>query len=250
MEKLNLKNSLVFFDLETTGLDITQDRIIQFGAVKLFPDGTREMMNQFIDPLIPIKPEATAVHGLTTMDFVGCPTMEEIAPNIIAFIGDSDISGFNIIRFDLPLLIEELGRCGNNLDVSSRRIVDMHNIYRGLRPATLAAAYSEYVGGEFEAHDAQADSVATLDVALSLFDKEKDTVGDSVEQWESFGFDRSKMVDFAGKFIRNDEGEVCFNFGKDKGKNVKENTSFLSWMLDKEFTNDTKNWAKKLLKDG
>lgn len=250
MEKLNLINSLVFFDLETTGLDINSDRIIQFAAVKVLTDGTREMMNQFIDPLMPIKQEATDVHGYTTMDLVGCPIMEEIALDIIAFIGDADIAGYNIIRFDLPLLIEELGRCKVALDVSTRHIVDLYNIYRGLRPANLATAYKEYVGGEFDAHDAQSDSVATLEVALSIFSKEKEIVGDSIEQWESFGFDRSKMVDFAGKFIRDENGEICFNFGKDKGKNVKENMSFLNWMLDKEFTSDTKNWAKKLLNNG
>jgi len=249
MEKLNLKNSLVFFDLETTGLNINEDRIIQFAAVKVLPDGTQKIMNQFIDPLIPIKAEATAVHGYTKIDLVGCPTMEEVAPDIIAFIGGSDFSGFNIIRFDLPLLIEELGRCGQILDVSSRRIVDMHYIYRGLHPANLSSAYKEYVGGEFDAHDAQADSIATLDLALSIFDKEKELVGDSIEKWESFGFDRSKMVDFAGKFIRDENGDVCFNFGKDKGKKVNENLSFLNWMLDKEFTADTKNWVRKLLKD-
>lgn len=247
MDKLNIQKCIIFFDLETTGLDLNKDHIIQFAAVKVFPNGTRDEVNIFIDPLIPIKPEATEVHGIKNSDLVGFPIFEDVAAEINNFIGDADLAGYNIIPFDLPLLIQHLESQNITLDISNRHIVDLYKIYIGLRPANLVTAYNEYVGGTFKAHDAAGDAMATYELAVKMFDKESKTLGNSVQEWEAFSFDRSKMVDFAGKFIRNDEGEICFNVGKDKGRPVKENLSFLKWMLDKEFPNDTKNWARRLL---
>jgi DNA polymerase-3 subunit epsilon len=247
MENLNISKPIIFFDLETTGLDISEDRIVQFAALKVFGDTTVEGKNFYLNPKIPIKKEASDVHHISDADVAECAEFGDVAGELCCWIGDSDLAGYNIMVFDLPLLVEEFGRAGIEFSINDKHIVDLYKIYRTLKPANLESVYREYVGGSFDAHDAAGDSMATYQIAIKLFSKESERVGTSVLDWEKFAFDRSKMVDFAGKFIRNDEGIICFNFGKDKGTPVKENIQFLKWMLDKQFTNDTKNWARKLM---
>lgn len=244
---MDLKRNIVFFDLETTGLDIQVDEIIQISMTKINTDGGIDQYEQKFNPNVPIKPESEKVHGLTMDVLKDEPRFSACIDDILGFIGDSDIGGYNIIYFDVPMLIEKLARHAVIFDISDRKIVDVFRMYQKFKPHSLAGAYKELFGKEIEnAHDASADVKATIDVLFKLTEKDEN-VGHTTEQWEQYGFDRSRIVDLAGKFIRNDSGTIVFNFGNNKGTPVFDNVGFLQWMVGKNFTSDTLQWVNRLL---
>ena len=254
--QLDLKRPLLFFDIESTGLDIPTDSIIELSFVKVFPDGEERIKTWKIKPWDyvrrcqkPINPEASKVNGVTDDMLVDCPTFFEVADEVAGWLKDSDLSGFNSAKFDLPMLAEEFERAklaGKKLDVDlhSPKMVDVQNIYHAMEPRNLRAAYRFYCGGEdFDnAHTAEADTVATYKVLQAQLDRYPDQLKNDVEQLSSFV--GKKFVDFSGHLIYGDGGEVYVNFGKHKGKTVRQvfNTdpSYFSWIQQGSFTLDTK----------
>lgn len=259
---LNLTRPLLFFDIESTGLNIPNDSIIELSFVKVFPDGKEEVKTWKIKPWDyekqcqrPIDPSASKVNGITDDMLVDCPTFYEVADEVADWLKDSDLAGFNSTKFDLPMLAEEFERvelAGKklNVDLHSPKMVDVQNIYHTMEPRNLKAAYRFYCGGEdFDnAHTAEADTLATYAVLKGQLDKYGDALKNDVNTLSSFG--NKKSIDFAGYLIQGDDGDAVINFGKFKGKKVRDvyNTerSYFSWIQNGAFMLDTKKQFAKL----
>ena len=259
--QLNLSRPLLFFDIESTGLDIPTNSIIELSFVKVFPDGTDRIKTWKIKPWDyvracqrPIEPAASEVNGVKDQDLVDCPTFFELAEEIASWISDSDLAGFNSQKFDLPLLAEEFERAalaGKKLDVDlhSPRMVDVQNIFHAMEPRNLKAAYRFYCGGDLEnAHTAEADTVATYEVLKAQLDRYPTQLKNDVAQLSTFV--GRKYVDFSGHLIWNDAGEAVINFGKHKGKTAREvfekEPSYFAWIRQGSFSLDTKRQFEKL----
>lgn len=248
--KLKLERPLLFFDLETTGTNILKDRIVEICILKLFPDGHYEEKNRKLNPGIPIPEAAIAVHHITNEDVADEPTFRQVARSMLEYFEDCDIAGFNSNKFDVPLLIEEFSRVGLKFEVSGRHFIDVQNIFHKKEPRTLEAAYRFYCGKEElpNAHSASADTKATMEVLLGQLEKYEDLGTDvaSLSEFSSGG----KNLDFAGRIILNDEDVPVFNFGKHKGKPVKDvlkrEPSFYSWVMQGEFSKNTKDVLTRL----
>ena len=259
---LNLTRPLLFFDIESTGLNIPNDSIIELSFVKVFPDGKEEVKTWKIKPWDyekqcqrPIDPSASKVNGITDDMLVDCPTFYEVADEVADWLKDSDLAGFNSTKFDLPMLAEEFERvelAGKklNVDLHSPKMVDVQNIYHTMEPRNLKAAYRFYCGGEdFDnAHTAEADTLATYAVLKGQLDKYGDALKNDVNTLSSFGI--KKSIDFAGYLIQGDDGDAVINFGKFKGKKARDvyNTerSYFSWIQNGAFMLDTKKQFAKL----
>ena len=259
---LNLTRPLLFFDIESTGLNIPNDSIIELSFVKVFPDGKEEIKTWKIKPWDyekqcqrPIDPSASKVNGITDDMLVDCPTFYEVADEVADWLKDSDLAGFNSTKFDLPMLAEEFERvelAGKklNVDLHSPKMVDVQNIYHTMEPRNLKAAYRFYCGGEdFDnAHTAEADTLATYAVLKGQLDKYVDALKNDVNTLSSFG--NKKSIDFAGYLIQGDDGDAVINFGKFKGKKARDvyNTerSYFSWIQNGAFMLDTKKQFAKL----
>lgn len=259
---LNLTRPLLFFDIESTGLNIPNDSIIELSFVKVFPDGKEEIKTWKIKPWDyekqcqrPIDPSASKVNGITDDMLVDCPTFYEVADEVADWLKDSDLAGFNSTKFDLPMLAEEFERvelAGKklNVDLHSPKMVDVQNIYHTMEPRNLKAAYRFYCGGEdFDnAHTAEADTLATYAVLKGQLDKYGDALKNDVNTLSSFG--NKKSIDFAGYLIQGDDGDAVINFGKFKGKKARDvyNTerSYFSWIQNGAFMLDTKKQFAKL----
>ena len=259
---LNLTRPLLFFDIESTGLNIPNDSIIELSFVKVFPDGKEEVKTWKIKPWDyekqcqrPIDPSASKVNGITDDMLVDCPTFYEVADEVADWLKDSDLAGFNSTKFDLPMLAEEFERvelAGKklNVDLHSPKMVDVQNIYHTMEPRNLKAAYRFYCGGEdFDnAHTAEADTLATYAVLKGQLDKYGDALKNDVNTLSSFG--NKKSIDFAGYLIQGDDGDAVINFGKFKGKKARDvyNTerSYFSWIENGAFMLDTKKQFAKL----
>ena len=259
---LNLTRPLLFFDIESTGLNIPNDSIIELSFVKVFPDGKEEVQTWKIKPWDyekqcqrPIDPSASKVNGITDDMLVNCPTFYEVADEVADWLKDSDLAGFNSTKFDLPMLAEEFERvelAGKklNVDLHSPKMVDVQNIYHTMEPRNLKAAYRFYCGGEdFDnAHTAEADTLATYAVLKGQLDKYGDALKNDVNTLSSFG--NKKSIDFAGYLIQGDDGDAVINFGKFKGKKARDvyNTerSYFSWIQNGAFMLDTKKQFAKL----
>lgn len=249
MSALKFHRPVVFFDLETTGTDPIQDRIVQVSMIRYDQLGIIDVINELVNPGIPIPPAATQVHGITDEAVANAQPFVKIADKIVRFLSGCDVAGYNIVFFDLPLLTEELGRCNIDFDLSQVNIIDVFLLYKKLRPRTLEAAYRDYVGGSFDnAHDASADTAATLAVLQGMMDKEKSFPGDA-ESLMRFVIDKEAMVDLSGKFIWNEQGEMLFNFGPQKGSYVIDNPGMLRWMIGKNFPRETMKWVYAVLND-
>ena len=219
--QLNLKNPLVFFDLETTGINIVKDRIVEISFVKVYPNGKEESKTRRINPEMPIPPESTAIHGITDEDVKDCPTFKEIAKSLAAQIEGCDLAGYNSNRFDIPLLAEEFLRAGVDIDLNKRKFVDVQTIFHKMEQRTLAAAYKFYCDKSLEnAHTAEADTMATYEVLKAQLDRYPELQNDInfLSQYSSY----TNNVDFAGRMVYNDKGEEVINFGKYKGRLVEE----------------------------
>lgn len=242
--KLKLTRPLIVFDLETTGIDISRDRIVELCFVKIQPDGTREIKTRRINPEMPIPKESTAIHGITDEDVANEMTFRQIAASMAKWIEGCDFAGFNSNRFDVPMLVEEFLRVGVDIDLSKRSFIDVQNIFHKKEQRTLSAAYKFYCGGDLEnAHSAEADTVATLEVLLGQLER-YDDLGQDVESLAKFSM-MNDNVDFAGRIVRDAKGMPVFNFGKYKGRSVSEvfltDPSYYTWMMNGDFTLNTKN---------
>lgn len=251
--KLNLKNPIIFFDIESTGLNVSSDRIVELSALKIFPNGDQELKTRRLNPTIPISPEAQAVHGISNEDVKDCPTFKEVARSLANWMTGCDFAGYNSIKFDVPMLAEEFLRAGIDFDFRKRKLVDIQNIFHKMEQRTLSAAYKFYCSKSLEnAHSAEADTVATFEILESQLDMYKDTLENDVEFLSKFSI-RSNSLDYAGRIVLNEKDVPVFNFGKHKGKPVssvfRAEPSYYSWMMNGDFTLDTKQVLTKLYKE-
>lgn len=263
----NLERDLCFFDIESTGLNVVRDRIVQIAIIK-YPKngGNPEEMEMMINPGIPISEEAMNVHGITPKMLSNKPSFHQVADQLLKFIGNSDLAGYNSNRFDVPMLMEEFSRVGIELDMTRRRTIDVQRIFYKMEPRTLSAALKYYTGKRIEnAHDALADVRATVDVLKGQLEKYQnvdleDNDGNVIEKpvqndmkaLHEFTTD-DKMIDATMRLKYNHEGVVVFNFGKyqgqDAAKVLTEDRQYYNWMLNKEFSSQVKQLIKKLVKE-
>ena len=242
--ELNLANPLVFFDLETTGINIAKDRIVEISVLKVYPNGKEEQKTMRVNPEIPIPAEATAVHGITNEDVKDCPTFKQIAKELARYIEGCDLGGYNSNRFDIPLLAEEFLRVGLDFDMRKRKFVDVQTIFHKMEQRTLSAAYRFYCDKCLEdAHTAAADTFATYEVLKAQLDRYNEKLENNVEFLSKFST-QNNNADFAGFIVYDDKGVEVFNFGKNKGIPVeqvlKEQPGYYAWMLNSDFPLYTK----------
>ncbi len=243
--QLKLTRPIAIFDLETTGLNITSDRIVEIAIIRVEIDGSESEFLRRVNPEMPIPAEVSAIHGIFEADIVDAPKFAEIAEEVVAFIGDSDLAGYNSNKFDIPVLAEELMRAGSDFDVASRRFVDVQNIFHKMEQRTLAAAYQFYCEKPMEnAHNALYDARVTLDVFRSQLDR-YNTLENNVDYLSAFSkAGNYNLLDFAGRLAINEHGEAMYNFGKHKGKTIREvmrsEPGYYGWMLDADFPLYTK----------
>jgi DNA polymerase-3 subunit epsilon len=241
--ELNLKRPIVFIDLETTGINVSADRIVEISALKINPSGTEQWMTSLVNPEMPIPPRVSEIHGITDSDVVNAPTFREIAKNLASFLEGCDLAGFNAIRFDMPLLAEEFLRTNVDFNFRKRKYVDVQVIFHKKEQRTLEAAYKFYCKKELkDAHSASADTKATYEVLKAQLDTYSDLENDidKLADYSSY----NNNVDFAGRIIYDENGAEVFNFGKHKGKTVeevlREEPSYFSWMMNGDFPLYTK----------
>ncbi len=241
--ELNLKKPLVILDLETTGVSIASDRIVEFSSLKVSPGGAEEWLTLRINPGIPISPEATRIHGITDADVANEPHFKDVARKIAAFIEGCDLAGFNSMKFDIPILCEEFLRVNVDFNPARHRYVDVQVIFHKKEQRTLGAAYKFYCHKELEnAHSAQADTAATYEILKAQLDRYTDLENDIGKLSAFSAFNNN--ADLAGRIVFNEQGAEVFNFGKHKGKPVelvlKEEPSYYSWMMNGDFPLNTK----------
>ena len=241
--ELSLKNPIIIFDIEATGVDVAKDRIVEISIIKRFPNGDEDIKTRRINPGIPIPAEVTAIHGITNADVADCPTFKEVAKSLATFIEGCDIVGYNSIRFDVPILVEEFLRAGVDIDLRKRKLIDVQNIFHKMEQRTLVAAYKFYCGKDLtNAHSAEADTRATYEVLKAQLDRYPELENDMgfLSEFST----RTRNVDYAGRIVLNNNDEPVFNFGKHKSRRVadvlRDESSYYSWMMNGDFTLDTK----------
>jgi DNA polymerase III subunit epsilon len=254
--ELQLNRPLIIFDLETTGVNVSKDRIIEICMLKVNPDQSHEIKTMRINPTIPIPAESNAIHGISDEDVKDCPTFAELARTISHFIDNADLVGFNSNKFDIPLLVEEFLRADVDFDIKNRRFIDVQNIFHKMEPRNLAAAYKFYCNKEhINAHQAEADTIATYEILKSQLEKYKDIeykdqdgnisvpIVNKVQALHDFSFNNHN-VDLIGHIVYNNKKEEVFNFGKHKGKTLteifKKEPSYYDWMMKGDFPLTTK----------
>lgn len=260
--ELKLTRPLVFFDIESTGLNIASASIIELSFVKVFPDNSTKIKTWKIKPWDyenrcqrPIEPGASKVNGVTDDMVADCPTFYEVADEVAEWLKDSDLAGYNSAKFDLPMLAEEFGRtalAGKDLkvDLHTPKMIDVQTIYHLMEPRNLKAAYRFYCGGDdFDnAHTAEADTVATYEVLKGQLDKYSETLKNDVDALAAYA--TKKNIDFAGMLVKGDDGEAIINFGKHKGKTAREvyktEKSYFAWIQNGAFLIDTKEQFSRL----
>ena len=254
--ELNLTRPFIILDLETTGINIGNDRIVEICLVKVMPDGSTETKTERVNPTIPIPAESHAIHGISDDDVKDKPTFAEIAPSLSAFIANADLAGYNAIKFDIPLLVEEFLRAEIDFEIKGRKLVDVQNIFHKMEPRNLAAAYKFYCKKDLvNAHSAEADTMATYEILKAQLDmyenipyKDKDgkishPVKNDISALSEFSY-HTKNADLGGQIVFNEKGEEVFNFGKYKGKSVEKIFSaepqYYDWMMKSQFPRYTK----------
>ena len=247
--QLNLRNPLVFFDLETTGIDIAKDRIVEISMVKVMPNGEEIVKTRRINPGMPIPPESTAIHGITDEDVKDCPKFKEIAKSLAAQIEGCDLAGFNSNRFDIPMLAEEFLRAGVDVDLNRRKFIDVQTIFHKMEQRNLTAAYKVYCNKDLaNAHSAEADTMATYEVLKAQLDRYPELENDVnfLSKYSSF----TNNVDFAGRMVYNEKGQEVINFGKYKGRLVEEvlksDPSYYAWIMNGDFPLNTKKMLTEI----
>ena len=241
---LNLANPIVFFDLETTGVNIAKDRIVEISVLKIFPNGKEEQKTIRVNPEMHIPEEASKVHGIYDEDVKDCPTFKGIAKELARYIEGCDLGGYNSNRFDIPLLAEEFLRVEVDFDMSKRKFVDVQTIFHKMEQRTPSATYHFHCGNSLEdAHTAAADTQATYEVLKAQLDRYEGTLENSIDFLSKFST-QNKNVDFAGFIIYDEKGVEVFNFGKNKGVSVekvlKDQQGYYDWIMKSEFPLYTK----------
>jgi len=241
--ELKLKRPIVFIDLETTGINVSSDRIVEISALKINPNGKEQWMTTLVNPEMPIPAKVTAIHGISDSDVAGAPTFREIAKNVASFLEGCDLAGYNAMKFDIPVLAEEFLRTNVDFNFRKRKYVDVQIIFYKKEQRTLAAAYRFYCNRELEnAHSANADTAATYEVLKAQLDTYPDLENDIEKLSEYSAFNNN--VDFAGRIIIDEKGIETFNFGKHKGRAVeevfREEPAYYSWMMNGDFPLYTK----------
>lgn len=240
---INLKKPIVFFDLETTGINILTDRIVEIAILKVSPSGKEEMISYRVNPEIPIPEKASEIHGIKDEDVKECPIFKKIAKNLANYMEGCDIGGFNSNKFDIPILAEEFLRAGIDFDMRKRNFVDVQNIFHKMEKRDLSAAYKFYCDKELEgAHGAEADTRATYEILKAQIEKYDDLQNDIpfLSEFSSY----NKNADFVGRIIFDENNEEIFNFGKYKGRKVTEilqsDSGYYGWIMNGEFSLYTK----------
>jgi len=241
--RLNLKNPIIFFDLETTGINIASDRIVEISYLKVDLNGNETSKTLRVNPGIPIPEKVTAIHGISDEDVKDAPTFNEVAKSLARDFEGCDLAGYNSVRFDIPLLAEEFLRSGVEIDLKRRKFVDVQVIFMKMEPRTLSAAYKFFVNKELSnAHSAEADTMATYEVLQAQLDRYTNLENDIGKLAEFSAHTRN--VDFAGRIVFNEDDVEVFNFGKYKGKPVTEvlekDPGYYGWMMNGDFPLYTK----------
>lgn len=261
LSQLKLKNPLAVFDIESTGMNVCRDRIVEISIIKIIPGGTTETFTFRLNPGIPISAESSMVHGIYDKDVKDAPMFKDVAEEILQILRGCDLGGFNQIKFDIPMLVEEFLRVDMDFDLKNRLLIDAQKIFHLMEKRTLTAAYKFYCQKDLtDAHSAEADTVATLEVLLSqieryqgepVMDNNGNKLGileNNIEQLHKIF--NNQMVDLAGRFVYNQEGVEVFNFGKHRFKPVlevlKEEPGIYDWMMRGEFPLDTKKRLTEL----
>lgn len=263
--KLNLERDLVFFDIESTGLNVLKDKIVQIALIKYYADGREpEELELLINPGVKIPDEAIAIHGITNEMIGDKPLFCAFAQEIYDFIGDADLAGYNSDRFDMPMLVEELGRCDLDLDMDTRRTIDVQKIFYKMEPRTLKAAYQLYCDATLDdAHDALADVRATVEVfkgQIKRYDGvdyedgdgfvTKAPIKNDIRAIHEFIVDE-RVVDYTQRLRRDHKGQIIFNFGKYMNQPVKEvfkkDRNYYHWILQKDFSTQVKKIVQKIM---
>lgn len=241
--KLQLNKALVFLDIEATGLDVTNDRIVEISVIRLETDGSRSSLTRRVNPGVPIPPETTAIHGISDEDVKDLENFRVIGTEVRNFIGNADLAGFNSSKYDIPLLVQEFSRHQIEFDMGKRKLIDVQNIFHKMERRNLEAAYKFYCQKELRnAHSADADVGATLEILEAQLDmyEELEPSADFLHTFSAM----NRNVDLAGRIIRDDKDVEVFNFGKYKGRSVrdvfKQDPSYYSWIQQADFTEDTK----------
>lgn len=241
--ELSLTRPLCFFDLETTGLNVAKDRVVEISILKVFPNGNKESKTWLVNPEIPIPPKTIPIHGITDEKVANEPTFKQLSRDIYSMIKESDLAGFNSDRFDIPLLAEEMLRAGIDVDFKKHLTVDVQTIFHKMEKRNLSAAYKFYCGKDLNnAHSAEVDTNATYEVLKSQI-KKYDELENDISKLSTFS-KRQKSVDFAGFIILDEDRDAAFNFGKHKGEKVIEvferEPGYFSWLLNADFPRYTK----------
>lgn len=247
--ELKLKRPIVFFDLETTGVNISRDRIVEISYIKILPDGKEIEKTYRVNPGMPIPEESTAVHHITDMDVADKPKFKNIARELVREFTGCDFAGYNSNRFDIPMLAEEFSRAEVDFDFTRARFIDVQNIFHKKEQRTLVAAYRFYCNADLtDAHSATADTRATYEVLKAQLDKYPDLENDVLKLAEFSS--QAKNVDLAGRLVRDEKGRIVINFGKYKGRPVedvlREDAGYYGWIQQGDFTNDTKQKFTKI----
>lgn len=248
--KLSLNTPLAVFDLETTGVDVTNDRIVEIAILKVHPNGETEEYCKRVNPQIPIPKESSEIHGIYEADIKDAPSFTELAEEIATFIGDADLAGYNSNKFDIPVLAEEFLRAGSNFNVADRKFIDVQNIFHKMEQRTLVAAYKFYCDKDLEnAHSAMYDTKATWEVLKAQIELYNDLEPNAKFLSEFSRANNVELLDFAGRIAKNDKGEAIYNFGKHKGKTIRQvnkiEPGYYGWMLDANFPLFTKQVLKR-----
>lgn len=247
---LQLNRPIAFIDLETTGVNLSTDRIVEIAIIKIMPDETRQKKRKLLNPEMPIPQASSDIHGITDAMVKDAPTFKQASNELKQFIENCDLAGYNSNRFDIPLLMEEFLRAGITVDLSTRRMVDVQHIFYTMEPRTLSAAYKYYCEKELTAaHSAEADIEATIEVLYSQL-KRYPQLGNSVDSvLKLIGED--KVIDYARRFVFDDKGHEVFNFGKHKGRPVvdvlKSEPQYYDWMMRGDFPLHTKQKLTEIL---
>jgi DNA polymerase-3 subunit epsilon len=242
---LLLKRPIVFFDLETTGLNIGTDRIVEISMLKVGPNGNEDIRTCLLNPEMPISEEAQAIHGISNENVRDKPTFKQKAADIAKFLEGADLAGFNLLKFDVPVLVEEFMRVGQDFDLKNRKIVDVQRIFHQMEKRTLEAAYAFYCNQALEgAHSAEADTKATFEVYKAQIERYDELQNDTAFIHEFTGAPADKMVDIAGRLVKNEHGVAIINFGKYKGQPVEDvlrnDPGYYGWMMRGDFPLYTK----------
>lgn len=247
---LKLQNDLCVFDIESTGLDVSQDQIVEISLLKISPSGEESRLTLRINPEIEISKESSEIHGITKEDLKDAPTFKEAADQIARFIDQSDLAGFNSNKFDIPMLAEEFLRVGHTFDMRARKFIDVQNIFHKMEQRTLVAAYKFYCDKDLlNAHSAEADVDATFEVLKAQVERYEELENNMEFLAEFSTHNKFKIIDFAGRLAENEEGQAIYNFGKHKGKTIEEvdknEPGYYGWMMNGNFPRYTKAVLKQ-----